>query len=78
MAFDTRDDRAGAQGAFLLPLHPDPDGAAFSQEDRQMVLGVYPNILASLPPVVDESDTAGYRTVYRPRYIGEHRARMDF
>ena len=50
MAFDTVDDRVGAQGTFILPLMPDPDVPALSQEDRQMVQGVYPNILAPLPP----------------------------
>jgi len=47
--FDTRDDRAGAQGTQLYPMHPEPDGLAFSQEDRQLAVGVYPNILGSAP-----------------------------
>jgi len=49
MAFDTRDKRASAMATFILPLLPDPDGLAFSQADRQMVLGVYCGILVGPP-----------------------------
>ena len=44
--FDTREKRAAAQGTFILPMLPDPDGAAFSQADRQQVIGVYSGVLA--------------------------------
>ena len=46
MAFDTQDERSGAMGTFILPLHPDPDGLEFSQADRQQVVGVYPGLLS--------------------------------
>ena len=49
MAFDTRDNRAAAMAMFILPSLPDPDGAAFSQSDRQMVVGVYGGIAAGTP-----------------------------
>ena len=49
MAFDTRDKRASAMAMFIIPLMPDPDGAAFIQADRQMVQGVYCGILAGSP-----------------------------
>jgi hypothetical protein len=44
MAFtgDNRDRRAAAQGMLWSPLHPDPDGAALSVDDRKIVIGVYP------------------------------------
>ena len=47
--FDTQDERAGAMGMFIIPLMPVPDGAAFSQADRQQIIGVYPGILAGPP-----------------------------
>ena len=49
MAFDTRDKRASAMAMFILPIMPDPDGLAFSQADRQMMLGVYAGILVGPP-----------------------------
>ena len=52
MAFDTRDKRAAAAAMLFLPAFPDPDGLAFSQGDRQMVVGVYPGILAGPPPAL--------------------------
>jgi len=51
--FDTLDDRSGAMGTLLLPIMPDPDGLAFSQADRQQLLGVYPGLL------VGPSDISG-------------------
>jgi len=54
MAFDTRDKRASAMAMFILPILPDPDGLAFSQADRQMVLGVYCGILVG-PPAAPSS-----------------------
>ena len=47
--FDTRDERASAMGTILFPQMPDPDGLAFSQADRQMVVGVYSGILVGPP-----------------------------
>ena len=54
MAFDTRDKRAAALAMFIMPSLPDPDGAAFSQSDRQMVQGVYGGIAAGPPPAITE------------------------
>lgn len=44
MAFtgDNRDRRAAAQAMLWSPLHPDPDGASFSIDDRKIIIGVYP------------------------------------
>jgi hypothetical protein len=48
--FDTRDERASAMSTPIFPLMPEPDGLAFSQADRQMILGVYSGILVGPPP----------------------------
>jgi len=48
--FDTRNERASAMGTAIFPIMPDPDGLAFSQADRQMVLGIYCGILVGPPP----------------------------
>jgi hypothetical protein len=44
MAFsgDNRDRRAAAQAMLWSPLHPSPDGASFTLDDRKIVVGVYP------------------------------------
>lgn len=47
--FDTRDERASAMSTPIFPQMPDPDGLAFSQADRQQVLGVYSGILVGPP-----------------------------
>lgn len=47
--FDTRDERASAMGTILFPLMPEPDGLAFSQADRQQIVGVYCGILVGPP-----------------------------
>ncbi|KPL25594.1 MAG: hypothetical protein AMJ75_00350 [Phycisphaerae bacterium SM1_79] len=52
MALDTRYNRTGAITFHCWPMHPDADGAAFSQGDRQMVIGVYPGVLAAAPAAV--------------------------
>ena len=52
--FDTRDERALAMSTPVFPLMPEPDGLAFSQADRQMVLGVYCGILVG-PPAAPSS-----------------------
>lgn len=46
MAIDSQDKRAGVQGLHIHPLHPVADGT-ITQADRQMVVGVYPGILAA-------------------------------
>ena len=45
VTIDSRDKRAGAQAMLWSPLHPEPDGGAFTQADRRMVQGVYPGCL---------------------------------
>lgn len=47
MAFDTQTKRAGALGIHIHPLHPTGDGT-INQGDRQMVVGIYPGILAAV------------------------------
>lgn len=69
MAFNTVNNRRGAQGTFLLPVHPVADGAALSQADRQQVQGVYPGILAGVPTVKWEVGSRGRLTIRgRERY----------
>jgi len=41
----TEDDRRGAMGTLVMPIHPTAD-SAIAQADRQQVVGVYPNVLA--------------------------------
>lgn len=75
MAFDARDDRASAQGFFLWPLHPTPDGLALSAADRRMVLGIYAGLIEDDPINPDSPvdkrferrilfESAGYRIRY--------------
>lgn len=65
----TEDDRRGAQGTLVFPLHPAADGAAFSQGDRQMVAGVYPNVLAAEPESAWDVGSRGRLTIRgRERY----------
>jgi len=44
MAFtgDNRDRRAAAQAMLWSPLHPESDNAAFTVDDRKVIIGVYP------------------------------------
>ena len=49
MAFDSRDERASAQGFFLWPLHPEPDGIDLSKSDRRMMIGVYSGLILDDP-----------------------------
>ena len=43
MAMNTRNERAGAQGLHIHPLHPAADGV-ISSKNRRMVAGVYPGV----------------------------------
>lgn len=70
MAFDTRETRASAQGTFILPMLPDPDGASFSQADRQQVQGVYSGVLAGAP--------TGWEVGSRGRLTLRGRERYDY
>ena len=49
--FDYQDDRASAQGTFILPMMPEPDGLSLSSSDMQQVQGVYSGI--DIGPVTD-------------------------
>ncbi|MHA2064185.1 MAG: hypothetical protein ACXABY_07370 [Candidatus Thorarchaeota archaeon] len=49
MAIDTRNERAGAQGKHIHPLQPSGNGT-IDQADRQMIVGVYPGVLAGGAP----------------------------
>lgn len=66
MAIDSQDKRAGAQGLHIHPLHPAADGA-IGQADRQMVVGVYPRILAGVP-VSGFAWRRIFNLAYRSRY----------
>lgn len=73
MAFNTVNNRRGAQGTFLLPVHPVADGAALSQADRQQVQGVYPGILVGEP-----APPTGWTVGSRGRLTIRGRERYDY
>jgi hypothetical protein len=61
------------------PLHPDPDGAALSADDRKIVIGVYPIRITNVTSGADVGlrGRRGYYPGLNPPLLGNYYHAID-